>query len=280
MGVALAIALSGCATVIGTGFIQSAARDAHESHVAKINSSKNAGKPHIGDCWVATVSYADYATWGKRAAVSCSTPHQLYTFAVPALAEPHKSDSYLDKNENITDSVYNDGYNTCSGAEATDLADFAYDSRVYLEFYFPSTAEWKRGARWMRCDFGIVAVGSSYAHPKFENLPAFSALHTTMQNAPYKFNLCTNDPGGVGPEGANAVFADCSANPQWTLHGGGELPVRNHGAYPTAAEMTNAYDNSCKNVYTDATHVTYAYYPSKTDWQNGDYEFECWIGRK
>lgn len=277
---ALSVALSGCATVVGTSLLQSADKAAHAKKVAAVNAKKNAGKPHAGECWVSTVSYADYDTWGKRPPVACSKPHQLYTFAVLPLQEPHKSKSLIGQDGEIPDSIYEDGYNVCDQAQTTYLADFPYDSRVYLEFYFPETNQWKNGARWIRCDFGIVAVGSSYAHPKFENLPAFHPLRKLMEDAPYTFNLCTNDPGGIGPKGANAVVADCAANPQWVLHGGGELPVRNNNAYPTPAELTGAYNNSCRNVYTDSTHVTFPYFPSKADWANGDYGFECWIGRK
>jgi hypothetical protein len=276
VALALAVTLSGCAAIAGKVIERGA--------VASRTATLAKERPIKGECWQGTLTYDGYANWGTRPPVPCGKQHQLYTFAVLALEGIHTGKLFT-KSGYAYEAIENDAIQTCDRAKQSDLP--AYDdatSRVYIESYLPEENEWDAGARWVRCDIAVVKVGSSVKHPAFEYLPVFAALRATMKDAPSQFNFCVNDPGGLGPggpKGSNAIYADCRNNPQWTLAGYKDIVTGTGGAYPTPAQMKAQYQLSCVSQYADSTHITYPYYPSKTDWDtNGDEQYECWVGRK
>ena len=259
-----------------------AASKAAAKAAAKAKADK--GKPTKGECWQATLKYADaYANWGSRRPVSCDQPHQLYTYAVVTLDQAHKGSEFT-KAGYVRSAVWDDALDTCSSKDNVDLDDFdETGGRLYPESYLPDEDRWKAGARWVRCDIAVLAVGSSVAHPSLGNLPSYASLLKAAQETTSPYGFCVNVPGGIGsggPKGKNAVYADCTDNPQWRLQGNETIVAPTNDDYPTAAELNAAYLVSCKNLYADATHITYPYYPSKNAWDDGTNTLECWVGRK
>jgi hypothetical protein len=244
----------------------------------------DAGKPKACECWQGTFARVDSdANWVGNPPVKCSLPHQLYTFAAPTLVGTHKG-KLFDKKGYVVDAVWNDALDTCQGAEGPEISNLDDTvARVYLAYFLPEEQQWNAGARWVRCDVGVLAVGSSVAHPNLDPMPSFAALKTAMGLAPEQFDFCVNDPGGTGsggPKGSNAVYADCRDNPEWELHEYQPIIQGDGTSYPTPEQMTAQYLLTCDHPNADATHVTYPYYPSKSDWDDGYQELECWVGRK
>ena len=273
--VSLSLLLSGCFAIAGPVAIQAAVN-------GKANVAKK-GTPHKGDCWQATFKDVDgYANWDDQPPVNCSAPHQLYTFGVPTLEAAHKG-KLFDPKGFVYQKIEDDAYLTCDSAENTVLSRVGPDVvRIYFLDILPEETQWDAGARWVRCDVGVFAVGSSVAHPTFESLPASETLYDSLRDGPGQFDFCVNDPGGVGkdgPKGSNAVYADCRDAPEWTLKAYQYITTGADNTYPNSTQMQAQYAISCQHAFADATHPTYAYYPSKSDWDGGDQELECWVGQ-
>jgi Septum formation len=273
--VSLGLLLSGCFAIAGPVAVQAA-----------VNGKQNVAKkdlPRTGECWQASFDYAEeYATWGASPAVRCDEAHQLYTFAVSTLSQIHKG-KLFDKSGYPYQAIADDAYFTCGGAEEIQLPTFDDTvARVRLEAYLPTEEQWDAGARWVRCDVGVYKFGSSVANPTFEDLPSIAALNRAIKDAPTQFDFCVDDPGGLGsggPKGGSAVYADCRGGPEWKFQTYQYITTGQDNTYPTPAEMNAQFELSCQHAYADSTHVTYAYYPSKSDWDGGDQELECWVGR-
>jgi hypothetical protein len=271
----VSLLLSGCFAIAGPVVVQAAVS-------GKANVAQE-GKPRTGDCWQATFDYAEgYATWGASPPVNCDLSHELYTFAVPTLNEIHTG-KLFDKSGYAAPAIEDDAYATCGKSEDIQLPTFDDTvARIRLEAYLPGEAQWDAGARWVRCDIGVYKLGSAVANPTFERLPSISALNRAIKDAPAQFDFCVNDPGGLGsggPKGANAVYADCRDKPQWSLEDYQYIYTSPNDDYPNSAELKAQYTLSCQNQYADSTHITYPYYPSKSDWDNGYEQLECWVGR-
>ena len=274
--VSLGLALTGCVATAGAIVINGVAQG--RAAVAGV------GKPKAGECWQATFAHADAdANWEGSKAVNCSQPHQLYTFAAPTLARTHKG-KLFDKKGYVYQAIWDDALDTCEGAESPEISNLDDTvARIYLAEFMPEEQQWDSGARWIRCDVGVIAVGSSVAHPSFDAMPSMTALKTSMGLTPGQFDFCVNDPGGMGsggPKGGNAVYADCRDNPEWELHDYQSIIQGDGTSYPTPAQLKAQYALSCDHPYADATHVTYPYYPTKSDWDSGYQDLECWVGRK
>jgi Septum formation len=273
--VSISLLLSGCFAIAGPVVIQAAVNG--KASVA------TAGKPHKGDCWQATFKDVDgYANWDGPPPVSCTEPHQLYTFGVPTLENPHKG-KLFDKNGFEFQAIDNDAFFTCENAENTVLSRVSPDVvRIYFLDILPDESQWDAGARWVRCDVGVFAVGSSVAHPAFESLPSSETLYDSLRDGPDQFDFCVNDPGGLGkdgPKGSNAIYADCRYSPEWKLQAYQYITTGADNTYPNEAQMKAQYAISCQHAFADAKHLTYAYYPSRSDWDGGDQELECWLGQ-
>jgi hypothetical protein len=274
--VSLGLLLSGCVATVGNIVV----------HVAKANKAATAakGKPHTGDCWQGSFKFSDgYANWVDRSPVNCSETHQLYTFAVPQLKSVHKGKLFNKKNYAYTD-IVNDAYDTCESAEELDLPELDLTvARIYIEDYLPEEPQWDAGARWVRCDITVLAIGSSVKNPEFAALPGWDDLNRAMLHDATEFDYCVNGPTGVnsdGPESSEALYANCDASPKWTLKEYDDIYSGPDDKYPSQAELDSQYQTACAAPYTNDRYFTYPYFPSKTDWTNGDEQFECWIGRR
>jgi Septum formation len=269
------LALSGCIATVGSVVVHAAAsaRKAHDS-----------AKPAKGQCWQSTFADAeDRANWGNRPAISCSAPHQLYTFAVESL-DPLYTGKLFDKDGEVQANIWKDAGDRCGFDESSDLPSTDPTvGRIWLEFYVPDEEAWDAGARWVRCDVGVLKVGSSLAHPEFENLESFAALTHALSTDSSQFDFCLDDPGqplSNGPKGKGAVYANCAQSPQWVLNSYVGLENGSSEAYRTAEEMQGIYVQTCQSQFTDATHVTYPYFPSESDWMSSDRQLECWVGQR
>lgn len=156
------------------------------------------------------------------------------------------------------------------------------EARLFFTEFVPDSAQWAAGARWVRCDIGMIAFGSKYDDPALQNLPSIASIRRSIETNPETFVHCSNDPQGpnAGPYSKDAVWANCEKDPEWMHVDGFQAPLDASHDYPSQAAMTAIYVNRCEDAWTNATHITFAYYPTRADWDNGDEAIECWVGRK
>src|ERR1700712_4384375 len=83
IAVSLGLALSGCVATAGNLLVHAAASN-------RVTTATR-DKPHTGECWQGDFADNDgYANWSEGPPVSCSGPHDLYTYVVAPLTETHK----------------------------------------------------------------------------------------------------------------------------------------------------------------------------------------------
>ncbi len=277
LSVAFSVTLSGCVAIAGNVTEQIT----HGVAVAQHESGVNEYKPAAGDCWTATYDGdIQYADWSTKPPISCSQPHQLYTFAVLQLQLPHSGSAFSQGYEKTA--VNSDALNTCQSYQNREYGDAPQlDGLLKLKVYIPRNAQWNRGARWVRCDFNVFAVGSSITDPKLANLPPVSVITAQLVSDTGRFDYCIDNPNSTaatGPKVEGAVFASCTADPQWTLKAYMALPFLTTSTYPTSAQFLSMYRQQCEGRYATVGRITYAYYPTKSQWDSGLTTSECWAG--
>lgn len=109
-------------------------------------------KPKVGECHDLTTRQA-WAASDSRKPVPCSSRHTLKTFAVPV-----SPTSFVGLSEDEASEI---GFRLCDGPlrRALGGTETKLAQTLYSEFMFlPTSAQRAAGARWVRCDIGIVAA--------------------------------------------------------------------------------------------------------------------------
>lgn len=237
------------------------------------------GAPKTGDCW--SVSYADsqkYEDWAGAPAVSCSAPHESYTFAVPQIGKSFTG-SWLTSGETVRADVDDAAYAACIRQAAVDLPGLQTLGLLRLGYYLPSVALWNNGARWVRCDITEIKIGSSVSSPTLEDLPTrFSTLTEALNTNPKKFDRCEDDVLNNGPDGAETTYADCTGPTDWSFAAALTLAGGKGAAYPGAASLKALGTKDCASEVPSNGHDLYAEIPTSTSWTKfDDRELDCWV---
>jgi hypothetical protein len=186
--------------------------------------------------------------------------------------------------DTLEPSILTDAQSTCEHYQDEHIGRVDnQDGRFYYKAFVPVRSEWNAGARWVRCDIHVIKIGSTLAHPALENLPSYATLKKQLRSDPSQFDLCASVPGGTiaaGPRASGAVYASCTGNPQWQLLEYLNLPVPSDGfPYPSASQWKSYFETECVTL-ADPTQVPVPIYPTKAEWADGNYGFECWAGNK
>lgn len=244
----------------------------------------SAGKPRVGQCWVADYRQVDTApTWNGGAPVACGSAHQAYTYAVPRLSGDF-SGSWVEggTDSQIRDDVWDSVYDTCQTALTQILPSYsyAYESRIAVGYYLPPVKAWEAGQRWVRCDVSVIGFGSRVRSPRLADLPE-SANAISGEDASGRFDLClttresTSDADPLNS--TTAVYADCRKSPQWRFDSASELPQDDGAPYPSD-DTLDAYDQEHCGDKADAEHADWTVYvPTEKDWADDYRTVECWI---
>lgn len=273
LALAVTVSLSGCATAIGT----STAPTKASTKTGLVGKAAH-GAPNVGSCWRAKdahgVPEADWVVAVDGGPVNCSTTHQLYTVAVLPL--PNTTPNVETSQGHINGDVYAPAEKACVTYITKNIGSpDDQNGRFEYKPYLPSEADWKAGARWVRCDLTVFKVGSLVADPELEDLPTFATLKHQIDSDSHQFDLCANVPGGTaaqGPRAAGAVFASCDSA-QWTLFH--YFPV-NSTAFPTLTQWQAQYDAQCAPFGVASGTRAVPLYPSAQEWADGNHGFECW----
>jgi hypothetical protein len=243
--------------------------------------------PTVGQCWNASNAEAgEWANWKGTAAVTCASSHVLYTYAVGKIsgvsanswAAPGSSSS-------LSNDVQVKAEDACSTTAL--LPKLKWNQQLVQGFFFvPSEAQWKAGARWVRCDIGVLGYGATLANEVLAKLPTrISTLVASVSSDPKRYDFCVDSPVPVSETGpldnAAARIADCRQNPQWALTGHGNLPEPAGAAFPTEPTANNESAAICSKYAVNDNEIWIAYLPTESDWKlTNSREVQCWIGQK
>jgi hypothetical protein len=270
--VAVALTLAGCSLLPGFPSAPTATPSA---------------TPAAGECWNATTTQAyDWADWRGPGATACTGSHTLYTYKVGKISQ-ETADTWAapDDSTKVSDGVQAKAQDTCS--MTTLLPHMKWNQQLINTYFFlPTEAQWKAGARWVRCDVGVLSVGTTLDNESFVALPAkISTFVRDVSSDPKKYEFCVNASTPVtrsGPlDNQDATLADCRDHPQWALTIHGNFPDAAGAPFPDDAASNAASSKLCLPTVTDsAMEVWVAYLPTKDQWASGSREIDCWLGVK
>jgi hypothetical protein len=236
--------------------------------------------PKVGDCWTTTFAQSQKTEdWEGTAPLSCSKLHETYTYAVTKLAKHFSYGSWLDSKGNIRTDVDEAAHDACVAEQKKILPAITVKEALLVPtYYVPSTAMWGAGARWVRCDIGLIKVGSLVSSPALAALPSFGELQSTLTATPVKYALCEDDPASNGPDGAETTYADCGGQADLTFLSSMTMAGADGTPYPGLAALTKIGQTQCATLAIPAGHLVVAEPPAKVDWtQYNDRELDCWL---
>jgi hypothetical protein len=246
------------------------------------------GAPKRGECWDASNANAVvWVDWEGHKARPCSTSHDLYTYAIGMISGITSTTWASSTNPSQpSDAVQTKAENACT--LKTLVPGLKWTEQLLRGYFFlPSKSAWADGARWVRCDAGVLAHGTTLAQQALVKLPAsISTLVSEGSSDPLRFDYCIDSQvpaEGAGPL-ANDDFnlvADCRDDPEWRLAGRGTLPEAVGSPFPTAANGNADAQKVCSTFAATAGDTWYAYLPPETsDATVGtNREITCWVGK-
>jgi Septum formation len=245
-----------------------------------------ASTPVAGQCWNATTSQAyDWADWKGTSTVPCTSSHTLYTYHVGKISdEPGDSWAASGKADSLTDEIQTKAEDACSLSSL--LPKLKWNQQLVNGYFFvPTQTQWKAGARWVRCDVGVLATGTTLDNESFVALPSkISTLVGEVSSDPLKYEFCMNSSTPVSESGPldndSATLADCKDDPQWKLTSHGKFPDAAGAPFPDDATSNATSSKLCLPDVKTPSEVWIAYLPTKSGWASGDREIDCWVGEK
>jgi hypothetical protein len=234
------------------------------------------GITETGDCWATNYDdLAAWASWEGAGPVDCDDDHQSYTYLAADLEatvdEPFDS-------EGMTGELASAASEQCRSTLESEFGITDKHGRISFFFFIPTETEWEAGSRAIRCDIGVLGIGSDYLNGdiELENLPADI---DDLDSDSVDYQLClTGD--GLGPyEGSEAIITDCNGEYFWRLGGTLEYPgTTESDPYPTGNTLFDYAIDECPKLGLAQSETVYPYVPSEDTWvQYGDRVIECWF---
>lgn len=264
VAITLTSGLSGCAT-IGSFFPHTTSASA---------------EPAVGDCWTSSFDTAEQAAaWTAGGAVGCASRHQLTTYAVVTVTS--SASTWLTSGGDLDNGIAITASRACDKKYSAAFTGAPVGGRLTRFFFVAPESQWKKGARWVRCDIGVLRTGSLYASPSFASLPAnISTVKKQLASTPDLFANCvtTTDPSGqTGPlDDPKAVIADCTQHYQWRFESTFSIPSKPSDPYPDDSALNAAAQTGCGDSAGASGASWIAYTPSRTDWIAGNRSGSCW----
>jgi hypothetical protein len=235
-------------------------------------------KPVTGQCWRSSYAHAiDNYNWGAGDSVPCWTSHQLYTYAVVAVSS--SAQTWGSSSGDIDQTIDDQARSACHTHYLDLVTQVPPDARVIEVYFVPSESQWRAGARWIRCDLGVLKIGSSFEHPSFSTLPSqISVLVTQIAEHRGQFADCvltTDSSGNLGPyDDPKATIADCTKNYQWRMQN--FFSMGTSDSYPSDDEIS-AIDQLRCGDQAPSPNDWVTYVPTREQWSSGDHLGECWF---
>lgn len=243
-------------------------------------------KPSVGQCWNASFAQAaQWANWKGTSATACSDSHVLYTYEVGTIHGVTSSTwAAAGDPTSLSAAVQSKAAEACT--ISTLLPHQKWNQQLIQDYFFvPSEAQWKAGARWVRCDVGVLATGTTLADERLSRLPAsIQTFVSAVSSDPARYEFCINSPQSVTAEGPlddpDSVIADCTRSPEWKLAARGDLPGASGAPFPSDAVANAESTKICSPAASGSGQIWIAYLPTAAGWASGDREVDCWVGQK
>lgn len=270
--IALVVAVAGCTAPVNPKPTDSTA-----------SSSPPSASASAGDCWVSGFASASRGKeWRGGRPIPCVLPHQLFTYGIVSVYSTRSSWATADGD--VDDTIASDASSHCYQEWSRFLPSIDPGTRLSSYYFLPSKLEWKKGARWVRCDVGVLKSGSSFASPELARLPAnISVLKKQVKSQPDLFGDCvlTTDPSGsTGPyDDPKATVADCTGTYQWQYDTSFRVPYDDGTPYPTDEQWSTIEQSSCGVDADSAGRKWTTYVPTSAQWTSGERWGECWFYR-
>jgi hypothetical protein len=223
------------------------------------DTSEQAGPPRVGQCYDTPDSVLPDAT-DPTAPVSCDRPHTLETYDVLQAESP------LDRQ-----AIARMGEQCAQGAEEFLGGDFR-SSAVSIYYFSPTPAEQKQGARWVRCDVGVVtdtAVSGT-------RTVTGSLRDVFADGVPVEYRRCVDAPPNPG---ARQQLVPCVAPHVAQLMPSGVDLSDLGNRYPGVGPLTGAAEPACAQAVQKAVpgaDRSLVIVPSPQMWSGGVTTAQCW----
>ena len=221
-------------------------------------------EPQVGDCY----AYPRFATVeaAEARAIACRRSHTGETFYVGSL------DDSLGPPRKATFAKRAAAAKPCTEQamhQVIGLGARSIPSRFEVVVVFPTNAQWKQGARWMRCDAALLQ-GSGYARVK---APLSTVVAEAKDGA---FDFCTESVPG-----SRAKVASRCTKPKknWILVAEPRIAPASAN-FPGVAAVSREAKAVCKKVakaYPDPQDRWWAIWPKKSGWQAGYRLAMCFV---
>ena len=238
-------------------------------------------RPVAGDCWTSSVQTAGRAAaWTAGGAVPCSAKHQLATYAVVAVKSSAKT--WRTSDGNLDDTIATAAMRGCDKKFWNMFPEAPDNGRLLRYFFVAPEQQWKKGARWVRCDVGVFRTGSLAEDPDFASLPSsIATLQKQLESTPDLFANCvtTTDPSGnTGPyDDPKAVIADCTRDYQWRFESAFTIPGEPGDPYPSDDTFNQVDQSECGDAADQDGSDWAAYVPTESRWAAGERGGSCWF---
>jgi hypothetical protein len=238
-------------------------------------------KPVAGDCWTSSVQTAGRAAaWTAGGAVPCSAKHQLATYAVVAVTS--SATTWRTSDGNLDNRIATAAMRSCDKRFWKMFPEAQDNGRLVRYFFVAPEQQWKKGARWVRCDIGVLRTGSLAEDPEFASLPAsIGTLQKQLESTPDLFANCvtTTDPSGnTGPyDDPDAVIADCTGEYQWRFESAFTIPGKPDDPYPDDDTFDQVDQSECGDAADEDGSDWVVYVPTEDQWAAGGRGASCWF---
>jgi Septum formation len=204
-------------------------------------------KPRTGQCHQLTYRQS-WATSDAKKPVSCTKRHNLQTIAV--VTSPTSLDGLTeDQRSELAVSVCRPKLAKVLGRTATVREQTAWSDW----FFIPTDAQIAAGARWIRCDLGLLASGRAAGLPHKRLSRSVIGSHIESSE-----RRCLTAKTWVTPCSHKHAYRSIAA---FTIH---------QSAYPTAADVVPNAKRACPKTW------DYARWPTEYGWAHGNRVAVCY----
>lgn len=235
--------------------------------------------PSVGDCWQEPDygSAASWSWWKGGHAVDCGGEHNSITIAVGDVARDFVYEP-SDGGVELSSEQYGAVSAICRSSDWQGIG-LREGSRVTSFSYLPTPKQWAAGARWVRCDVALVALGP-LSPMTLEALPAKAEELRPKISGEYRLCLDTPHPASVygpwyDPDGNVAVPCDNEA--QWEFGLRVQLP---DGPFPGEEGARSAAQAECQELVDSRVPDRWnasVLYPNEETWLEGSRSARCWL---
>ncbi len=212
--------------------------------------------PAVGSCYNYTYdqSASAFSPTGK---VDCATTHTAITYFVGTLKGAAATATWP-----TADAVTKQAGATCQGIAAARYGARLWKTRAGVVFYVPTSAQWKAGARWYRCDLALY-----YRSNVFSPIPVGYETRLKTAEGINRYARC------LASDSVTSVVV-CSKPHKYKVAAGVSLGAASD-AYPGDAVVAKRAAYLCAKAV--GAPLYFWVYPLRDAWFIGTRHARCYI---